>query len=357
MSKCELEVHLAEPERVYLPGEEVRGQVLVRVNEPCPCRALTLQFGWHTHGRGNRAESISKSETLFAGEWAPGAEHRYPFRLTTPPGPATYRGTVLNLDHYVTARADIPWSLDPKAEAEVLLAPGEARDYDFGPSYQFPEQRLAVQEKGKKGVAGCGFVVAGIGLVSLLGSLAVLAKAWLSADRPSEPGALIAMLVGAATSLAFNLVCFAIGGALLAFAFWRVLAQKRLGTPEASVEPSVVRPGQRITVRLAIVPPRRVTVTGISADLAGKEEVVSGSGTNRSTHTHPLHAESHPFLSNERTLEAGERLDLSASFQVPEDAPITFAASDNKVEWSVKLTIAVKKWPDWTLDHPITVSP
>src|SRR5574341_390894 len=149
MSRCDLSLRLEKPDPTYRCGEAIRGEVTVVVDEPCRCKGLTVASQWRTHGRGNQREGEPAKVVLFAGEWSPG-EHRYTFEFTAPPGPATYHGTVLNVDHYLTARADLPWSLDPKAETEFLLLPvPDATDYFYGPEYKPPQHEKARSLSGR----------------------------------------------------------------------------------------------------------------------------------------------------------------------------------------------------------------
>src|SRR5689334_7308514 len=122
MSKCELIIQTEKDGPDCTPGEVIRGRVRATLGEhPVKCRALTLRHEWRTHGRGNQRSGTSASVTLFEGDWAAGERQEYPFELKVPNGPATYHGHFLNVDHYLVAEADVPWSFDPKAELELLL--------------------------------------------------------------------------------------------------------------------------------------------------------------------------------------------------------------------------------------------
>src|SRR5688500_5699363 len=113
MSSCELDLRLEKSDATFRPGESIRGEVRVRVDERVECRGLMVTVQWTTHGRGNRRQGQAGDFLIFQREWLPGRDYTYPFDLRTPPGPATYHGNVLNVDHYLTVRADIPWSMDP----------------------------------------------------------------------------------------------------------------------------------------------------------------------------------------------------------------------------------------------------
>ena len=111
---------LDRADRRYRIGEVVAGRVEVRVDADCTCNGLEVTRLWATHGKGNRAQGAEESQTLFTGTWRAGETHDYEFRFTIPPGPLTYHGEYLNVDHYIQATADIPWAFDPSAEEELL---------------------------------------------------------------------------------------------------------------------------------------------------------------------------------------------------------------------------------------------
>ncbi len=148
MSKCKLSIRLEDQGRVHLPGDALRGELVVEVNGPCDCRALSLWVGWRTHGKGNRVEGRVEDLSLLLEELMRGVSHRHPFEFRLPAGPVTYHGKLLNVDWHVGARADIPWAIDPKAEADFVLGTGGGGEYHFGPAYKAPAEIFLAFEKG-----------------------------------------------------------------------------------------------------------------------------------------------------------------------------------------------------------------
>ena len=125
MSKCDLSIELEGGRESYQVGEEVAGQVHVEVNKNCSCDGLKISLAWYTHGKGNEDEGEAESTVAFTGEWQAGERVSYPFRFTMPAGPLTQHGHYINIDWRIKAEADIPWALDPEAEAEILLTKGD----------------------------------------------------------------------------------------------------------------------------------------------------------------------------------------------------------------------------------------
>ena len=102
-------------------GETVSGNVKVTTTGPVKCGGLELTSCWSTHGRGNVEKGEVDQCTVFEGEWEANREYCYPFTLKTAAWPPTYYGTYVNVSHYVCARAKLPWSSDPKTEAEFTV--------------------------------------------------------------------------------------------------------------------------------------------------------------------------------------------------------------------------------------------
>jgi hypothetical protein len=340
MASCDLRVVVDKPDRTFAVGEKITGAVEVRVNAECACNRLALAWGWRTHGKGNTAMGGGGEIELFRGKWMPGERFSYEFAIDAPRGPLTYHGNYLNVDWYLTARADIPWALDPKAEEEVLIVAGKGGGaLDLGPEYKPP----AAAAKHATAGAGCGIVFGvlfgGVGAVALLISLVSLAHSW---------GAIIGVIVGAVFTL--------IGGLIVFAALRNTLAQRKLGPVDARAKPDIVHPGGTVVCQLGFSPQGVVDLARVTATLVGKEEVVSGSGTDRTTHTNQLHGEE-LTLESARRLSPGEVVTLEGTLHLPPDAPITFAASDNHVTWLVKVHIEITGWPDWKHELPITVLP
>lgn len=350
MSKCELDVHLDKADRTYAPGERIRGHVTVTADAAVRCNALTVALQWRTHGRGNSDSGPESKVQIFEGAWDAGAQHAYGFELIAPPGPATYHGTFVNLDHYLTARADLPWAVDPKAQTEILVVPtpGTA-EYDFGPSYKPPAAELSGEGKamalGSALTAGC-FGLPGLGIMA--GGVA-FGVSWLrGTSTQGVVPAIVMFLFGAV---------FAAVGFGIAFLFQkRNVAQRRLGSPLVNVSPQTARAGDRVSVQVTLQPRRGVKLTGAKVTLRCQEKAVSGSGTNRTTHGHEVH-ESEAGLNAPPQLEAGQPASFSASLQLPRDAAPSFAAKDNSVRWTLTLHVGIDGWPDWEREYPITVRP
>lgn len=336
MPKCDVRVVLDRPDRTYSIGEKVSGVVEVTVEDTCRCNALTLALGWRTRGKGNPASGGGDTELLFSGIWYPGAVARYPFEFPAPPGPLTYSGTHFGVDWYVRARADIPWKLDPKQDEVFTLIPGDAPgEVDHGPRYRPPEAR--------RSQAG---VLAAIGLVVAMVSVASFFTLYLRADSDS-PRWVLLLLSGC--SLA------GVAGVAVWFGL-RQMVRRRLGPVDLRVAPTLVRPGESIACSLRFRPTTTVSLDGVFATLRGREVVVRGGGKHQSFHRHTVHEEKMEMASSSRPMP-GEEVDLEASLPLPEDAPFTFVAASNSLKWSVTVRIAMRGWPDWVREHPITVKP
>lgn len=334
MSKCDLSIRLERAPPRFLPGETVRGEVDVAVNAPCTCNDLTLWFGWRTHGKGNRTEGMVAQISLFHGEWMPGMNQSYSFEFRVPSGPATYHGKLLNVDWYLRARADIPWAIDPKAETDLLVEGGEGEEYDFGPRYQPPEEIYRKADK----YLGCR-----VFLFSLVAAAGVIVGLFIGFRQPW--GLLLAGLFLAA------------GAAMILHTLWRGIAERKLGTPQVRIGASVAEGGERIPLSVRIRPRAPLRLEGVVVELRGLEEVVSGSGTNRTTHRHVFHQTREILDPGGRELLPQEEVVFEGAVEIPPDAPPTFAAPDNSLQWTILLRISIGGWPDWKRDYPLAVRP
>ncbi|MEM7168215.1 MAG: hypothetical protein AAF581_22400 [Planctomycetota bacterium] len=341
MSKCDLRVVLDGKQTRHSAGAMVRGVVLVEVNAECQCNGLTVAPQWRTHGRGNRTNGGPKPDgVLFAGTWAPGS-YEYPFELRLPNGPITYHGHYLNVDWVIHARADIPWAIDPKGGTEIVLergnydgrlAPGDLTSVD------------SVREsRSRSDWSGCAllFVVPFllIGLGTIWNGIVTLING---------------QMMGLAL-LAFGVV-FAAAALIFASITLRAkVAERRLGPVEVVLDPTLTRPGQNVRCTVRFTPQADIEVAGVTARLTGRERVVSGSGTDRTTYTHEIHSATEQLLGQDHIF-AGNAVELSADLAIPEDAAPTFVASSNRLEWVVTVHIDLPRWLDWSRTDKVIVS-
>ncbi|WP_168210549.1 vacuolar protein sorting-associated family 26 protein [Persicimonas caeni] len=342
MSKCTILVELDDPTRQYVPGDLVSGEVHVTVDSDCKCDALMVELAWETHGRGNHAEGVSTLDIPFQGTWSAGDEHTYPFRFTVPNGPYTYHGHYLNVDWYVRARADIPWAIDPKGKADFLVGPGPKTDPASYINTDEWHDGLDTKQAPSAANAGClfffGMVFGGFGVFMMMMILAT----------GGDAGASVMAALG-------GLVFLAIGGSMMFAAVRNPLAQKKLGTVEVTLPDEVLHPGNSLPVTVTLDADARDDITIATATLMCRERVVSGSGTNKSTHTEDILVE--PLELEETAGAPGGRMVLEALHRLPQDAAPSFYADDNELLWLVEVHVDVPNWPDYKEERFFEVRP
>jgi len=334
---CSIRIEVDDQSATYTSDDTLTGRVVVDVSDDVTCDGLMLKMGWETHGLGNHDSATAYQETLFAGEWKAGETCEYAFEFQLPPGPFTYRGEYLNVDWKLEATADIPWALDPSETYEFNLEPGDIDDIVIGTGAV--DDHLAEQADDGSTVStpalGCGILLTTMGL-------AVAGLFFLE-------GSTYGMLMGALFT--------ALGAWATYSSLSNYFAEKKLGDVDAEVSTHRVSPGETLSGEIAMRPRERLSLNEVTATLHALEKVVSGHGTDRTTHTHSVHVGQ--FVvddSAETTLETG-RTTFPFSFTIPEDAPYTFIASDNELIWRLEYHVDVPSWPDWEHKEPILVTP
>ncbi len=322
MSRCDLQIEFYRPDRVFRTGDKVQGWVRVNVDRNVRCRNLNLVARWGTHGQGNPARKNYFQDTLFQGQWIPGEKYEYTFEFEPPPEPLTYHGHYLNVDHFVLVRADIPWALDPRCEEDFLWLPGSVVP---AASTESPPPRQVVQS-----------VVRGI---FLLISAALLLCGLFFLTRVLWLGIFLLL----------------VPWLLLGFAWRQEIARWRLGPVEWQV-PGQISPGQSLTTRVSVGPGRRAAIRDISLRLAGRETVVSGSGSSQSTYRHELVSQTF-FLARDPASRPNEVLDLEHTLTFPDIEAWSIDLPNNQVLWSLRLRIRLGWWPDWTWNRTIRLTP
>jgi len=319
MSKCDFRIVFDQADRRYRGGEEVTGTVFVAVNEDVESAGVLLEQFWQTHGRGNTATGPKQTRELYRGSLRAGQSLSYPFRFTAPDGPPTYRGRYLNVDHYVHARVDIPWAIDPTLKEEYVLLPGPRR-YGNLPASAGSAPRV------KSGLAAFGAPV-GVG-----------------------------MIVFGLFLFPCGLVLTVLGLVVLLFSARRLLAEKKIGTVRVSWGSLHVPPGGSLPLHIAFTPRRSSRLNRIVAQLVGQERCVSGSGTNRTTHTHKFY-ERATILAPECDVTAGRPLEVTGLVPIPETSAFSFHASNNDLSWELEVRVDIPLWPDWVAKRTVVVRP
>ncbi|MEO1618781.1 MAG: hypothetical protein AAFV88_23220 [Planctomycetota bacterium] len=324
MAKCDLTIELDEPERIYRGGEKVSGRVYVSVDANVRCKALEVQSGWRTHGKGNVAKKTIETVTLFDGDWTAGDNLSYRFELTVSEWPPSYHGNFVNVDHYIDARVKIPWAFDPKAAKEFIVRPLE-----------LPDLAKTDEQKASE------ILTNSLGII--VGAFALVAVVLILGAFVANP------IAGFFGLVVFSPVALFLGGKFL-------LPRWLLGNVETELLTHQLTPGESILARLSFEPRRRVTVNAITAKLSGSEVCVSGSGSNRTTHRNEFYDETR-VLENATVLEAGVGKTFELEFPVPGDAPYSFDLPDNDLKWSIDLHVDIPRWPDWKRSLSFQVVP
>jgi len=317
MSKCDISIEFYRPDREFQTGQSVQGWVRIKVDKDIKCRGLSLNVFWKTHGRGNTSRQNYFQQNLFQGQWLASESYEYPFEFTPPISPQTYHGHYLNIDHYVSVRADIPWALDPRREEEFLWRVGsEAEELS---------QQQAVLEQGR----GC----ANVGLAFSV-------------------AAAIAVIVTAVVVKSFWLLLILLPLLFIGFLCLRDrLAERKLGSVTWATLGSTYA-GQAMPCSLHIGPVSRVQIKEITAVTEGSETVVSGSGTDATTYTHELFKKK-TVIASSPSIALGASLELQPEILFPETDAFSIDLPDNKIRWNVTLAIRLAGWPDWVQSREI----
>ncbi|MGD2067223.1 MAG: hypothetical protein PVI57_00960 [Gemmatimonadota bacterium] len=314
-----LRIHLDRDDRTYRTGDRVSGRVFIETGRGDRCQSVTLKRYWKTHGKGNTARGGEHQVVLHAGPLQGIGPWEFPFEVDAPPGPFTHRGDYLNVDHYVRVDLDIPWAFDPKAEEEFILLPG--------PATPEPDPGLLHRREAKKqGAAGCRRVMG-----------------------------ILFMIVGVAT-LPLGVVFMGVGLLLIVPDLRRKLAGLKVGEVTVRVGRRRLTPGAGTDVDVQVVPSKEARLNEATVVLRGREVCVSGSGTDRTTHTNTLHEVKLP-LSGPKVLLPGQTARLHGHVQLPDDAAWSFVAKDNEITWDAVVRLDIPSWPDWIEEVPLLVWP
>lgn len=364
MAKCDLSIHLDEPQAAYHPGDVVRGSVEVRTDEPVRCDGLTVELRWRTHGKASSVKETAVSARLFAGEWRGGAVHRYRFELELPAGPFTYHGHYLNVVWEVYASADVPWAFDPDAEQEIALLarPGDEpqwltavatpsllpRELQEAGGGEVPEPVTSSSPSLVRNALGIGCLLTFTApALILLGAAVVRVLAFTRGEIPTTEG-----LVWIGVGLGMLVL---LGGGLGKVVRQRI-AGRKLGEVTAEVEPRLVRAGGSLRVKLYFQPRGEADLLAATARLEAEEQVVRGSGTQKRTYKKVV-------FEQESEIAAGRRLGRGLPFQaegtvsIPADVPPSFLARRNRLVWTLTVRLDVARWPDWVEERAILVHP
>lgn len=361
MAKVNLSIQLEGGKQHYYPGETIVGTVTVDVQAGCTCNGLSIKPIWRTHGRGNTNTGEGPTEILFTGEWRAGDKLEYPFAIAAPAGPLTYHGHYINLDWTLYCTADIPWAFDPSTEQELVLDDGPSDLWlSFGHIYNMPGplntsvgqrlESLTQEQKQELFIELTGlFLSEDLDTACTVIILAIFGIPFCSIFL------FVGISAGGFFALIFSLFPIAIFATIFFFVVRNWVAQRKLGTVEVRMDPcNMLARNEEFEAVVEFSPTSVLNLNGISMTLKCEEKAVSGSGTNKTTHTHVVYEQKVPVQSAVQ-LEAGQHKEFRGGFQIPDTAPWSFRSGSNDIIWTVEVHIDIPRWPDYVKEHKLFI--
>ena len=117
-----------------------------------------------------------------------------------------------------------------------------------------------------------------------------------------------------------------------------------------------VEAGESVTVRLSFTPTQEATIHGVFATLTASETVIRGKETHQKTRHQTLIEEAIQLMPATR-VAAGQPIRLEGQLPIPADAPPSFQAPDNWLDWMISAQMDIDGHPDWAEALEIVVKP
>lgn len=327
MSKCDIQILFDRADRRYYGGDTISGEVVVQVNQDISCNGVILKHFWSTHGKGNTKTGekhtirLCDTQPLQAGE-----ELRLPFEFQSELWPLTYRGTNINVDHYVHVAVDVPWAIDPKHSEEFIVLAGVRP-----PQFTGDRSEVVELKADQKQATEASFIVKLILIpvaILLIGALLMFA--------------------------AFLIPIAAIGGAI--YWFRKKAISGRVGDVRIVAPAMVVCPKEEWPCTLSFTPRKTFRINEISVRLLVQEAATSGSGTSSTTYTHTLYDEKQ-VLRDAGQLIAGDPFHEQVRIPLPDTDAWSLTIDDNKLSWMMDVRIDIPRWPDWSEKFTLQMLP
>ncbi len=289
-----------------------------------------MSLQWTAQGGFSDHNQVTDT-THFECAYLIAGETHIPFSFELPLAPITYHGDNLNITWSVKVFAFLPWSLGMSHEEKLLVLPGPTarahHEYGFKPK--------VTQTK--------------TGLLLVFGLILAIPGAYYAYTSTGQQSYIIGGgLIG--TGLFFILVDI-----------WNLLASTTVGNVHVSLEPNTLKGGDAVEVTASFIPRRSRDINGIRFRLSATESVVrkvrdSNNYTKKVTVRSVVHTEDQ-VITGPIKLRRGHLQTFTQSFVLPKDAPPSFQADTNRLEWQVKVSIDIPWGPDWMDFYDLLVEP
>jgi hypothetical protein len=148
----------------------------------------------------------------------------------------------------------------------------------------------------------------------------------------------------------------AVGVGAIAWGLRPAVARMRIGAPDMAISNTRLRVGEEFSVSYRQTWKRAADVNRVVLQLVLRETVRYTRGTETVTENHDEIVQA--FESPGRHFRAGEMINDHPSFRIPETGMHTFTPSgDNRIEWFVKVSVEIARWPDFTREYELIVLP
>ncbi len=321
-----------EQDRIYRPGETIKATVTVRTQKDLKCKQLYVRLQLQAHGRGNTTHQKIQEISVFSGTLPPGI-HTYQAEFVLPYGPYSYSGHYTNLTWEIQAYIDIPWAIDKKESTHFFLSNKGVLQPDMS-QVIIPATPDAHRQKSGTGMLGIA------GLVFLPLTLFFL---FMTIFQDESLCGCMGMSAVVTLLLGF-------------FGTKRFMASRVVTQPHIHIDPWPIELGKPLNYGLSFIPGVDLELNSVMATLTVSEVVVSGHGTDATTHRHTIHEETIPLTVKSHHTK-GQKLEFKHEFFIPEHLPATFQLPSNSVVWTLKTHIDIPRWPDWSDEHTLHVLP
>ncbi len=329
MQKCELSISLNRSSGEYLPGDMVEGVVRVVANRDVSCSGLILSSMWKTHGRGNVESGEPNRELLFAGKWSAGSAYNYEFSVPAGSWPPSYEGTVVSIGHYLSVKADIPWSRDPQEVCPYWVKPR-----------RFKQEEVVESEPKRKSTDSL--------------PVHLFKRFWW---LPVIVLPLTVVFINAVVKfikygvieegMDFFVVMVLITVPLvLFFLVFSGLSTRVLGCPELVVENDSLRFGGIVRAQFLTTTRKDVLVNSMIAELKATESCTSGSGSSAKHYEHVI-CKARQVFQSAAVLPEGKALSFPFRFKLPEAGPCSVQLESNNLSWELNVRVEIPECPDW----------